>query len=58
MSESIVWQDGRRVTIPKAIRHLLGWKGGERLTFTSRTDGTVVIRAKKKRARKSLDKQR
>ena len=38
-----------QTTIPKEIRDGLGIKPGDRLTFTLLSDGTVILRAKKKK---------
>jgi antitoxin PrlF len=37
-----------QTTIPKEIRDSLGMKPGDQMTFTLMTDGTVVIRVKRK----------
>jgi AbrB family looped-hinge helix DNA binding protein len=38
-----------QVTVPREIRARLGLKAGDQLTFTLRSDGTVILRAKSKR---------
>jgi AbrB family looped-hinge helix DNA binding protein len=38
-----------RITIPKEIRERLGVKAGDKLSFTTLSDGTVVMRAKTRR---------
>lgn len=35
-----------QTTIPKEIREQLGLEAGDKLTFTTLSDGTVVMRAK------------
>ena len=37
-----------QTTIPKEIRDSLGMKPGDRMTFTLMSDGTVVLRVKRK----------
>ena len=34
-----------QITIPKAIRDLLGVKSGDRIVFVSRPDGEIVVAA-------------
>lgn len=38
-----------RVTVPQAIRKHLGVKGGDKVAFTTLSDGRVVVRAKVRR---------
>ncbi|KQV52919.1 AbrB family transcriptional regulator [Pelomonas sp. Root1217] len=38
-----------QTTIPKEIRERLGLEPGDKLTFTTLSDGTVVMRAKTRR---------
>lgn len=38
-----------QTTIPKEIREQLGLEVGDKLTFTTLSDGTVVMRAKTRR---------
>jgi antitoxin PrlF len=38
-----------QTTIPKEIREQLGLEAGDKLTFTTLSDGTVVMRAKTRR---------
>jgi AbrB family looped-hinge helix DNA binding protein len=46
-SESTITSKGQ-TTVPKAIRESLGLKPGDRITFTSMPDGTVLMRVKNK----------
>ena len=38
-----------QITIPKEIRQRLGLKAGDKVTFTTLSNGTVVLRAKTRR---------
>ena len=41
-----------RITVPKAARERMGWKGGETLEFVRRLDGSYDVRkVRTKRAR-------
>ncbi|MFG6429475.1 AbrB/MazE/SpoVT family DNA-binding domain-containing protein [Roseateles sp. LYH14W] len=48
MSEATLTAKGQ-TTIPKEIRERLGLEAGDKLTFTTLSDGTVVMRAKTRR---------
>jgi len=45
MPDATVTAKGQ-TTIPKEVRERLGLKAGDKLAFTSLSDGTVVMRAK------------
>lgn len=45
MAEATLTAKGQ-TTIPKEIRERLGLEPGDKLTFTTLSDGTVVMRAK------------
>jgi antitoxin PrlF len=47
MSEATVTSKGQ-ITIPAEIRKALGLDAGERVVFTQLSDGTTVMRAKKR----------
>ncbi|HXV00466.1 MAG TPA: type II toxin-antitoxin system PrlF family antitoxin [Caulobacteraceae bacterium] len=40
-----------QTTIPKAVRDSLGLKAGDKVRFTLLSDGTVIMRAKKRSIR-------
>ncbi|WP_457418133.1 AbrB/MazE/SpoVT family DNA-binding domain-containing protein [Roseateles sp. P5_E7] len=48
MAEATLTAKGQ-TTIPKEIRERLGLEAGDKLTFTTLSDGTVVMRAKTRR---------
>ena len=48
MPDTTISAEGR-VTLPEKIREQLGLKGGDKLTFTTLSDGTIVLRAKTRR---------
>jgi antitoxin PrlF len=48
MSDATLTAKGQ-TTIPKEIRDRLGLEPGDKLTFTTLSDGTVVMRAKTRR---------
>jgi AbrB family looped-hinge helix DNA binding protein len=48
MSETTLTSKGQ-VTVPREIRDRLGLASGDKLTFTLLSDGTVVMRAKRRR---------
>jgi AbrB family looped-hinge helix DNA binding protein len=50
MSFATVTSKGQ-TTIPKAIRDGLGLKAGDKVRFTLLSDGTVIMRAKKRSIR-------
>lgn len=48
MSETTLTSKGQ-VTVPREIRDRLGLASGDKLAFTLLSDGTVVMRAKRRR---------
>jgi AbrB family looped-hinge helix DNA binding protein len=48
MAEATMTVKGQ-VTVPREIRNRLGLKSGDKVTFTMLSDGTVVVRPKKRR---------
>jgi AbrB family looped-hinge helix DNA binding protein len=48
MSETTLTSKGQ-VTVPREIRDRLGLTSGDKLAFTLLSDGTVVMRAKRRR---------